>query len=231
MPRLLRRLVDGFLRVVTPPRRDYTLLALEQDDAWGEGRAALREEAAIYRALLTGRAQGFDLDDARRLGYWPGQERRPDFVRAWREQGDAPSDEALERPWNFRWDRVAKRSAGPGFTREDYRAARERAREVARATLGEARWADLERDGCLDVPSRQFPGVSYRLRVGRRIQVLCAPGVRSPWYYDFLCINPAYPLPEHEFFAQLYLYVRDQEDEIVRVAAPQPWDQALGRTF
>jgi len=46
-----------------------------------------------------------------------------------------------------------------------------------------------------------------------------------------LCINPAYPLPEEEFFAQLYLYVRDREDVIVRVAAPQPWDQALGRTF
>jgi hypothetical protein len=25
--------------------------------------------------------------------------------------------------------------------------------------------------------------------------------------------------------------VRDQEDEVIRVAAPQPWDQALGRTF
>jgi hypothetical protein len=40
-----------------------------------------------------------------------------------------------------------------------------------------------------------------------------------------------YPLPEEEFFAHLYLYVRDREEEIVRVAAPQPWDQALGRTF
>jgi hypothetical protein len=46
-----------------------------------------------------------------------------------------------------------------------------------------------------------------------------------------LCINPAYPLPEVEFFAQLYLYVRDREDEVVRVAAAQPWDQDLGRTF
>jgi len=25
--------------------------------------------------------------------------------------------------------------------------------------------------------------------------------------------------------------VRDREEEIVRVAAPQPWDQTLGRTF
>jgi hypothetical protein len=25
--------------------------------------------------------------------------------------------------------------------------------------------------------------------------------------------------------------VRDREDVVLRVAAPQPWDQALGRTF
>jgi hypothetical protein len=55
--------------------------------------------------------------------------------------------------------------------------------------------------------------------------------VELPWRYPYLCINPTYPLPELEFFAHLYLYVRDYEEEIVRVAAPQPWDQALGRTF
>lgn len=71
----------------------------------------------------------------------------------------------------------------------------------------------------------------YRLRVGRRIEVVCPPDVESPWHYDYLCINPTYPLPEEEFFAHLYLYVRDREDVVLRVAAPQPWDQALGRTF
>jgi hypothetical protein len=55
--------------------------------------------------------------------------------------------------------------------------------------------------------------------------------VASPWRNRFLCINPTYPLPEAEFFAHLYLYVRDHEDEVIRVAAPQPWDQPLGRTF
>jgi hypothetical protein len=73
--------------------------------------------------------------------------------------------------------------------------------------------------------------VTYRLRVGRRIEVQCEPGVRPPWRHRFLCINPTYPLPEAEFFAHLYLYVRDHEDEVIRVAAPQPWDQPLGRTF
>jgi hypothetical protein len=83
----------------------------------------------------------------------------------------------------------------------------------------------------VELPSRRIPGVTYRLRIGRRIEVRCAPGVESPWRYPYLCINPTYPLPEAEFFAHLYLYVRDNEDEVIRVAAPQPWDQELGRTF
>jgi len=141
------------------------------------------------------------------------------------------TDDALERPWLSRWDHLPKRTAGPDFSRADYRAARRRATEVAQATLGDELWTDLQRDGYLDVPSKLFTGVTYRLRVGRRIEVRCAPGVMTPWVYPYLCINPTYPLPELEFFAHLYLYVRDREDEVVRVAAPQPWDQALGRTF
>lgn len=145
-----------------------------------------------------------------------------------------PTPEAsgpLEMPWRHRWDHLPKRTAGFGFSRRDYEDARRRAEAVARATLGEDRWQRLRRDGYLDVPSRIYPGLTYRLRVGRRIEVRCAPGVISPWRHPFLCINPTYPLPEMEFFAHLYLYVRDREQEVIRVAAPQPWDQALGRTF
>jgi hypothetical protein len=137
----------------------------------------------------------------------------------------------VERPWRFRWDLVPKRSAGPGFGQQDYEEARRRAEEVARLTLGDALWEHAQRRGYLELSSAVLPGITYRLRIGRRIEVRCAPGVTSPWPHPFLCINPAYPLPEAEFFAQLYLYVRDNEDEIIRVAAPQPWDQALGRTF
>ena len=144
--------------------------------------------------------------------------------------GHSNSD-SIERPWRRRWDYLPRRSAGPGMTRADYRVAHERAREVAQATLGDELWQTLQRQGYLDVPSRRRPGLTYRLRVGRRIEVLCAPGVRSPWHYRWLCINPTYPLPEEEFFAQLYLYARDREDIILKVAAPQPWDQELGRTF
>jgi hypothetical protein len=137
-------------------------------------------------------------------------------VGAWwrRCQGRSDGAETLcvparERPWNH----LPKRSAGADFTRADYAAARARAREVARATLGEALWAQLQRQGYLDVPST------------------LQPGGRSPWPAPYLCINPTYPLPEEEFFAQLYLYVRDREDLVRRVAAPQPWDQVLGRPF
>jgi hypothetical protein len=137
----------------------------------------------------------------------------------------------VERPWRYRWDHLPRRSAGFGFTSRDYQQARHRAEEVARTTLGDAVWSQLRRDGYLDVSSGMYPGVTYRLRVGRRIEVRTDPGVKNPWPYSYLCINPAYPLPELEFFAQLYLYVRDQEEEILRVAAPQPWDQELGRTF
>lgn len=144
---------------------------------------------------------------------------------------DGAVDPAIEQPWRKRWDHLPKRTAGYGFTRADYAEARRRAREVARSTLGEANWRRLQRQGYLDLPSQRIPGMVYRLRVGRRIEVLCAPGVISPWPWDFLCINPTYPLPEEEFFAQLYLYVRDCEDIVLKVAAPQPWDQMLGRTF
>jgi hypothetical protein len=144
---------------------------------------------------------------------------------------EPPGAPALERPWLRTWDHLSKRSAGADFTQADYAEAHARARTVARATLGEALWAQLQRQGYLDVPSTRQPGLTYRLRVGRRIEVRCAPGVRAPWPWPYLCINPTYPLPEEEFFAQLYLYVRDREDLVRRVAAPQPWDQALGRTF
>ena len=134
-------------------------------------------------------------------------------------------------PWRRRWEYIPKRTAGRDFRREDYETAYERAREVARTTLGEELWLQLQQRGFLDVPSTLIDGLTYRLRVGRRIEVRCAPGVDSPWALPYLCINPSYPLPEEEFFSQLYLYVRDREDQILRVAAPQPWDQPLGRTF
>jgi hypothetical protein len=101
-------------------------------------------------------------------------------------------------------------------------------------TFGNEAWDNLRRSGYVDVPSRRLVGLTYRVRVGRRIQLIWASAdqaARSPWPYEFLCINPTYPLPAIEYAAQLYLYLRDQEDEVIRVAAPQPFDQPLGRVF
>ncbi|MDQ3513881.1 MAG: hypothetical protein M3462_09495 [Chloroflexota bacterium] len=137
----------------------------------------------------------------------------------------------LELPWRHHWDHLPKRSAGFGYSDRDYRRARGRAEQVAEMTLGTTLWRQVRREGYLDLPSTHFPGITYRLRIGQRIEVVAAPGARQPWRHPYLCINPAYPLPEAEFFAHLYLYVRDREAEVIRVAAPQPWDQALGRTF
>jgi hypothetical protein len=155
------------------------------------------------------------------------------FEEAYGFGGDLPDahSDAVECPWRHRWDHLPKRSAGFGFSDRDYAAAREQAEEIARLTLGEDLWTRIGRTGYVDLPSGRFPGVTYRLRIGHRIEVRCAPGARPPWRYPFLCINPVYPLPEAEFFAHLFLYLRDNEDEVIRVAAPQPWDQSLGRTF
>ncbi len=159
------------------------------------------------------------------LGRW--------WRRVWGREPDVltEADPTLERPWLRHWDLFPKRSAGPGFSRADYAEAHRRARDIARATLGDDLWEQAQTQGYLDVPSRVLPGITYRLRIGRRIEVRRAPGARPPWPYPYLCINPTYPLPEEEFFAQLYLYARDREDILLTVAAPQPWDQALGRTF
>jgi hypothetical protein len=151
--------------------------------------------------------------------------------RLWGLPHTEPISSDIERPWLRRWDHLPKRSAGDGFTNADYDAAHVRARAVARATLGDELYEQLQRQGYLDLPSQIIPGMTYRLRVGRRIQVICALGVTSPWPYRYLCVNPTYPLPEEEFFAHLYVYVRDREEVIMQVAAPQPWDQSLGRTF
>src|SRR5262249_12845595 len=107
----------------------------------------------------------------------------------------------LERPWLRTWAHLPKRSAGADFTRADYAAARARAREVARATLGEALWAQHQRQGYLDVPSTLQPGLTHRLRVARRIQVHCAPWRRAPWPATSHCSSPRHPGPEEELVA------------------------------
>src|SRR3954463_6606509 len=67
------------------------------------------------------------------------------------ELPDADSD-AVEWPWRYRWDHLPKRSAGFGFSAPDYDAARSRAEEIARLTLGDELWARVRRVGYVDLP-------------------------------------------------------------------------------
>jgi hypothetical protein len=143
-------------------------------------------------------------------------------------------DSGVERPWLVSWHAVPKRSAGPGFGPSDYARAREKGERVAQLTLGDESWGQLRRRGYVDLRSRLFEGLTYRLRIGRRVQLVWdnpSQALRSPWPFEWLCVNPTYPLPAAEFTAQLYLYLRDREEDVVRIAAPQPFDQALGRCF
>src|SRR5262249_40123375 len=101
----------------------------------------------------------------------------------------------LERPWLVNWQWVPKRSAGPGFGPHDYARARARGAEVARATIGDDAWDRLRRQGYLDARSSILVGLTYRLRVGRRIQLIwdsIEAAERSPWPFDYLCVNPTY---------------------------------------
>jgi hypothetical protein len=139
----------------------------------------------------------------------------------------------VERPWclcpwdwRLRWEGLPSRAV---------RRARRRGREVARLTLGEHRWEELRGRGYLDVRSTHIPGLTYRLRVGRRVQLLWDTPEAArliPWpARGYLCIQPAYPLPAVEFAAQLYLYLRDREAEVIRVAIPQAADAPIRRLF
>src|SRR5215210_5027145 len=90
---------------------------------------------------------------------WPDIAADQDPARAHNWAPDEVEDH-LELPWRYRWDHLPKRSAGFGFTRRDYRAARQRAEVVARTTLGESLWRRLNRDGYLDLASQRYDGVT-----------------------------------------------------------------------
>jgi hypothetical protein len=139
----------------------------------------------------------------------------------------------VELPWFLRhWDR---RLSWQDLSATAVGQARQRGAEVARRTLGDSLWTQLRSQGYLDVRSSCIPGLTYRLRIGRRVQLLWATPEAArliPWpAQGYLCIQPTYPLPRAEFAAQLYLYLRDHEAEVIRVAIPQAADGPIRRVF
>jgi hypothetical protein len=156
---------------------------------------------------------------ARRV-WWPG-----------RSLNSVPT--AIERPWlTPSWQIPSIRQTGGARA---VRRAQQRGEQVARWTLGEELWERFCQQGYLDLRSPHIPGLTYRLRVGRRVQLLWdSPDAARliPWpYRGYLCINPTYSVPAVEFAAQLYLYLRDHEDIVIRVAIPQAADAPLRSVF
>ncbi len=166
------------------------------------------------------------IDCADRLARWSRRNELDRDPAGWR-RGE------VEQPWVLRsWDRRLSWEDLPG---KAVARARRRGREVARLTLGDQLWTQLRSQGYLDVRSGCIPGLTYRLRVGRRVQLLWDTPEAArliPWpARGYLCIQPAYPLPALEFAAQLYLYLRDREAEVIRVAIPQAADGPIRRVF
>lgn len=159
-----------------------------------------------------------------RLGQW---------WSAHRPGGREPKAGEIERLWRLAlWE--IPYVYGPLGARARARA-RMRGREVARLTLGDALWDQLCGQGYLDVRSTHIPGLTYRVRVGQRVQLLWDHPENArciPWpAHGYLCIQPTYPLPAVEFAAQLYLYLRDREPAVIRVAIPQAADGPVRRVF
>jgi hypothetical protein len=125
-------------------------------------------------------------------------------------------------------------AAGPGGGAAAAAGAALGASEVARLTRGDELGDQLRQRGYLEVRPNQLHGLTYRVQVGRRVQLLWerSPGRRqSPWPYDYLCITPTYPLPAEVFAAQFYLSLRDREEEVIQVGIPQPHDDRISHVF
>ena len=101
-------------------------------------------------------------ETTRRLLDWLRQEPDDPLAGLWfsgREAPPEPEADGVERPWRHRWDHLPKRSAGFGFSRRDYQAARERDEEIARLTLGD--------EVCTPDSSRFWPADSYEVGRGQ----------------------------------------------------------------
>jgi hypothetical protein len=155
------------------------------------------------------------------------------WLPSWRKPSCGRPSGEVERPWQLAlWELpYVYAPLGTGARAR----ARIRGTHVARHTLGEAVWHHLQQQGYLDVRSTHIPGLTYRVRVGRRVQLLWDHPEAArliPWpVHGYLCIQPTYPLPAVEFAAQLVLYLNGDEAKVIRVAIPQAADGPLRRVF
>jgi hypothetical protein len=105
------------------------------------------------------------------------------------------------------------------------REVRRRARALVRQVLSEREYAELRREGFVQVASRAHPGRTYRIPAGGSPVAALEPDGRVV----YLCLQPAEPIPREEIVVVQKLLLEGAEDEYWRRA--NRVGRALGRGF
>ena len=93
----------------------------------------------------------------------------------------------------------------------------ERADQLLRDVLGESQYLRFKTLGYLDLPSRKFPGRTYRLDVSGNLSYR-DPGETA--FNTSLCVQPQEEVPRDDQVAMRYLLVTADEDRLLQVANP-----------
>jgi hypothetical protein len=105
------------------------------------------------------------------------------------------------------------------------RQVRRRAQALVRRVLSEREYAELRREGFLQVASQAHPGRTYRIPAGGSPVAALEPDGQVV----YLCLQPAEPIPREELVIVQKLLLEGAEDEYWRRA--NRVGRALGRGF
>jgi hypothetical protein len=105
------------------------------------------------------------------------------------------------------------------------REVRRRAQALVRQVLSEGEYAELRREGFLQLPSRSQPGRVYRIPAGGSPVAALEPDGRVV----YLCLQPAEPIPREELVVVQKVLLEGAEEEYWRRA--NRVGRALGRGF
>ena len=109
---------------------------------------------------------------------------------------------------------LVQQPAGPVGTRQDWRAAQERAEALLQVVLSAEEYRQLERRGYLEVQSPSRPNRMYRIpRHQGQVKVYEA-GVPMM----ALCVQSIEPIPDGDAVLMHKLMIEGNEDEYLRVA-------------
>jgi hypothetical protein len=105
------------------------------------------------------------------------------------------------------------------------REVKRRAQALVRQVLSEREYAELRREGFLQVASQAHPGRTYRIPAGGSPVAALEPDGRVV----YLCLQPAEPIPREEIVIVQKLLLEGAEEEYWRRA--NRVGRALGRGF